>query len=168
MSIISLFSHLTHNDRDICPSFMVVCYLWPQVPENSWESPGSSHLQGASWQLFFWIKHLSNEQYGGCVWVHIMKVGFYLRHLEGHLLAIRLEDVCQQTQRPLPGNHVLLLHLCPQHLCLLPAVCLLWKKTTITMRKKVSCRVIYSTNDCTVGQGVLVITPHIHTHSTRE
>lgn len=116
---------------------MAVCYFWPRALLEA--SAALENLQtfafrficsapppsGTSWQLFFWIADLSNEHYWD---VQIITLGFYLRHLEGHLLAIFLQDVCQQTQGPLPGNDVLLLHLRPHSFCLLPAVCLVWKQ----------------------------------------
>lgn len=87
---------------------------------------------GTSRQLFFWMTDLSNEHYWD---VHIIKLGFYLGHLKWHLLAIFLQDVCQQAQGPLPGNKVLLLHLRPQRFCLLPVVCLLWKQQETKQRR---------------------------------
>lgn len=117
------------KDRNVCVITTVLCAISASClcvifDLRLFYSRWLSHLQGASWQLFFCIKHLSNEQYGGRT-VHIMKLGFYLGHLEGHLLAITPQDVSQQTQGPLPGNDVLLLHFCPHRICLFPVVCLL-------------------------------------------
>lgn len=64
------------------------------------------------------------------------RLGFYLRHLKGHLLAISLQDVCQQTQGPLPGNHRVLLHLKPHPLGLLPVVWFPWEKQTVQLYKQ--------------------------------
>ena len=47
---------------------------------------------------------------------------FYLGHLKGHLLSIGLQDVRQQTQGPLSGDNVLLLHLGPNGFRFLPVI----------------------------------------------
>lgn len=119
---------------------MAACFVCPRALSEDPPPPDlPTQLLAAASSHLLVIIPLNNtsvksvSRVGAC---NEARLGFYLRHLKGHLLAISLQDVCQQTQGPLPGNHRVLLHLKPHPLGLLPVVWFPWEKQTVQLYKQ--------------------------------